>query len=347
MTGEFEPQRYLLMACAGDHVHSRTIARIVSTVKQRIQPVVLINDALDRRQVIEDLNDFGVDQSAVVILRVEHDSKWTRDFGPTTMLSARGIRVVDWLYSEERQLDDDVSLGLTALSETQVELLPLEIEGGNLLSNGCGLIVTSERSLQVNQELGFARAAFELADQLGATDLVVLEPLCGEETQHVDMFATFVSPTTIVVGSYDEHIDPVNAALLDRNARILSNVVTPQGRLNVVRIPMGSREGNYWRTYTNCIFANGVLLVPGYRGFDDPIVRAQVLNTYRRLLPDWIIESIDASDLIESGGALRCASLNLTDLSNPLFSTPEEEVPVFDHYHKSPDWHVGNLNTIR
>ena len=325
--GEFEHQQYLLMSSASDRTHAKTIARVIREVQNKIRPVVLVNDSMDRDQLIEDLEEYGVDLENVSVVHVEHDSKWARDFGPTTLLSPNSVYLLDWLYSKDRKHDDDVTIHISRISRTQAEFSPLEIEGGNLISNGNGVIVTSERFLRQNQENNIGQIGFELTRQLGAIDLVVLESLVGEETEHVDMFATFTSPNTVVVGSYDPKIDPINAEILDRNAELLSKIRTRSGPLKVFRIPMGSRHDECWRTYTNCIYANGVLLVPSYGEQDDPKILREVIATYKSLLPGWKVTTVDASDLIVDGGALRCASLNIMRLNQPLESTPWGEVP--------------------
>ena len=251
---------------------------------------------------------------------------------------------------------------MARISQTTAEYTPLKLEGGNLLSNGRGVIVTTERFLEQNDDYNIGQVGIELSRHLNASSIVVLEPLVGEDTRHVDMFATFTSPRTIVVGSYDPAIDPVNAAILDRNAQLLSQVKTARGRLRVVRIPMGSQEGNCWRTYTNCVYANGVLIVPSYGEFDDPDVIARVLKTYRRLLPGWKITTVDASDLIEEGGALRCATLNITKLDKAFDSTPDYQFPrIFEQLDDTPrtipptacqptaenEWDVVDLTFLR
>ena len=105
--------------------------------------------------------------------------------------------------------------------------------------------------------------------------------------------------------------------MLDRNADRLAALSTDVGPMIVERVPMGKHRDGLWRTYTNCIFANGVLLMPSYqKGETERADKA--LSVYRRLLPHWRIVRIDASHLIEIGGALHCASLNVSRLTNRL-----------------------------
>jgi agmatine/peptidylarginine deiminase len=136
----------------------------------------------------------------------------------------------------------------------------------------------------------------------------MLKPLRGERTGHVDVFASFATPDTIVIGRYDASADPVNAAVLDENASILSRVRMLDGRpLRVARIPMPPSRGGVWRSYTKVIYANGKVLMPSYPTLDPRGFRT-ASEAYSRLLPEWKVIPIDCDALVEYGGALRCVS---------------------------------------
>ena len=65
-----------------------------------------------------------------------------------------------------------------------------------------------------------------------------------------------------------------------------------------------------WRSYTNVIYANGVLLVPRYPE-SDPASLEQAVATYARLLPGWRVKALDVGELHGLGGALHCISNNI------------------------------------
>jgi agmatine/peptidylarginine deiminase len=208
--------------------------------------------------------------------------------------------------------DDFVPEALAKLLDLPVDTVPLDIDGGNLLSNGSGLAIITTQIFDDNLAFGYDESTVIdiIKQRYGFEQLVILEPLIGEEAGHVDMFATFTAPDTVVVGAYNRRYDPKNAELLDRNASILANTVINNSRLKVVRIPMPPHENGIWRTYTNVIYANGIVLVPVYSTYYFPS-RVRALNTFARLLPGWEIFGIDSSKLIENEGALHCISMNL------------------------------------
>ena len=111
----------------------------------------------------------------------------------------------------------------------------------------------------------------------------------------------------MLVGSYEKSADPKNAAILDRNAKLLAGVETPYGKLRVVRIPMGNNADGRFRTYTNGIFANGTFLLPSYAKHNTDADRRAV-EIFARELPKWKILRVDCESLIQRDGALRCIS---------------------------------------
>jgi hypothetical protein len=188
----------------------------------------------------------------------------------------------------------------------------IALDGGNLLTNGQGLCLATTQLLETNRAFGYEdNCVTDTIKRLfGAEEIVYLERLEGEKTGHVDLFAAFTAPDTVVVGDY-AGIDPANAAILDRNAERLSKVVTSSGPLKVVRLPMPPRGKDYFGgSYTNVLFANGVLLVPSWPNVPRE-TEDQVMATYRRLLPGWDVVGIDVGDLMSYGGVLRCVSLPL------------------------------------
>jgi agmatine/peptidylarginine deiminase len=215
-----------------------------------------------------------------------------------------------------RPKDDTAPQGVAAQLHLTAVRAPLSLEGGNLLSNGRGLCLTTTMLYDGNRERGHTEGSLRkvLRDFFGAQETVFLEPLSGEPTGHVDMFAAFTDANTVVVGQYDTAIDPTNAAVLNRNAARLARIRGPEGPLQVVRIPMPPRDGEQWRTYTNVVFANGVLLTPAYERIDPQGQRAAA-DTFQRLLPGWRITGIDVSGLIANGGALHCISMNAPRLA--------------------------------
>lgn len=326
LPGEFERQRALVVSCH-EFIDDmpELLSEIIRQVHGRLEVVALVNDVAEYHAALEAFSFHAAPLADVHFAEVSHDTMWCRDYGPLVVVDRRGrLAVVDPEYVRGvRPLDDEVPRELGNALRMPVVETALRIEGGNLLSNGRGVCITTQHVLEANADQadeGTVRDWFGAC--FGSRDVVFLEALDGEDTGHVDMFATFVSPNLVVVGSYDPDVDPINAALLDRNAERLSRIRTDSGPLRVVRIPMPPHEPGVWRTYTNVVFANGVLLVPIYPDVD-PEGRRVALRTFERLMPGWRVVGVDATRLVELGGAMHCVTMNLGPLRDlPLFPAP-------------------------
>ncbi|MEX0820253.1 MAG: agmatine deiminase family protein [Pirellulaceae bacterium] len=337
LPGEFETHRSLLLGTyflASDAPH--VFSDLVRAARESTRVVALVNDFADLNAAQNALLAGGLPADCVRFIPVEHNTMWIRDYAPLILVGPDQQTVlIDAAYDEaNRPADDCVPQVLAEQLNLPLISTSLKIDGGNLLSNGQGIIVATTSLIQCNVELGWSKR--EIHERLlalcGATQIVFVEPLAGEPTTHVDMFATFVSPNTMVVGSYGDD-DDENGNILDHNAMLLSQVQTSSGPLRIVRVPMPRHDDGVWRTHTNVAFANRVLLVPVYPDQDDRYSK-QVLRTYRELLPTHHVVGIDAETICESGGSLHCITMNLGPIDRfPILPIPD---PAGDQQNSDP-----------
>ena len=315
LPGDFQPARAILVVVgrlARDY--PKLLAEIVSLARKRVSVVSLVSTPAERDKVLRVLASAGLPPNTVRFVRVPTNTIWVRDFGPIFVKRSDGAKVaIDVEYEKDgRRQDNDAAAAVAAHLEVPVLYAPILLEGGSLLSNGRGLCVTTAVAVNRNISRGYDLATIRklFRKNFGIRRIVLLEPLRGETTGHPDMFACFTDPRTIVVGAYPRAVDPVNAAVLDRNAALLAKVQVAGGKLRVVRLPMPHNQDDLWRTYTNGLFANGLLLVPHYPGADTAGQRS-AMATFRSLLPGWEVRGIDAGKLIAREGALRCITMHV------------------------------------
>lgn len=293
-----------------------TILKVAEHVRQNIQVVLVVESQDARRRAIAALQRRKIPLESIRIIQTKHNSCWVRDYGPLVLRTPEGPLWLSSFKMKRLLLNPANHLFPHALGRrfgVPVRDIPLYLEGGNLITNGRGLYVATNQVLADNLQLGFSPddVTALMTKHLGAKQVVFLEPLVGELTGHVDIFATFPRPDTIVLGQYSPEDDPVNRDVLERNAKALRAVKTEQGPLKVVRIPMAPRgEQVFGGSYTNVIYANGVCLVPSYRKLD-PEGLSKAMAIYRRLLPGWKVVDVDAVEWIIQQGALHCLTLHL------------------------------------
>lgn len=307
---------------------------------------------------------------------------WIRDYGPEILVTPEGgFQFIDMGYysgqfatcpSSPEQIpagrpSDDVSptrLGPSFLkTDGEVYRPALRTEGGNLQTDGQGTCVHMRRDvLRQNQFSRWSYSQDELDDVYRAfyncPQVITLEslapdpdPSVGDRTNidHVDMFVSFVSAQTVIVGSIDPEdaeFDPTNAAIMNTNAQTLNDA-----GYNVVRVPMparyctvhhpttcvanpnearecGAGVDRVWATYTNSILIGSRMLVPVYhdpisessplpKDVKDRIQRqeAQALDTFQATLdaeygPGAIaVVPVVSDDMIPCLGSMHCISM--------------------------------------
>ncbi|NLF85793.1 MAG: agmatine deiminase family protein [Lentisphaerae bacterium] len=324
---EFNPQSALLIG-ANELVryHQSVFKDLVRVAYGKLPIVGFVNDN-DEAELGQSLLDAaGIPIQAVSFVKHPLDSMWLRDFGPFfTRWSDGNVSIVHPVYSnpdpnERRPRDDALSTFIGETLGLKVEHMPLIVEGGNLLSNGDGLMVTSTRVIDrpENRHHSLQEIGRMLQRYFGCRTWVYLQPLEDEPTGHVDFCMVFLRRNLVVVGRLDPAREPVNAAILDEMAEKLNGLPTSMGPMVVERLPMPPRtEAGDWRSYCNVLLLNGTILMPSYTGVD-PALEAEAEATYRRLMPAWKVEKILSDSLVRKRGVLHCIGTTIPGHVNVL-----------------------------
>ncbi len=260
-------------------------------------------------------DEMGIRLDNVQFFEYTHEAFWTRDFGPWSVKLPNGtIGYVDAKYYPTRYLDDAVPTLLAEYHQLPVFRPRLSAEGGNVMTNGAGLCITTTRLAYNNPP----KRSFEVHDMLrrwlGCEQTHFLEPLDNERTGHVDLFAKFTQPDIVVLGAYEADSDLENAIRMDRNAQRLARIRLSDGRpLKVIRIPMPPSDSPVFRTYTNALTINNTLVMPIYTDYPELNTAARAI--FEEALPeDTVVETVEADSVIEVGGAVHCTTMQLSTL---------------------------------
>ncbi|MFN3200151.1 MAG: agmatine deiminase family protein [Bradymonadia bacterium] len=329
---EFENTDAVLLSWAGDL--SPFFADVVEGIVDAA-PVYIITPSVGYSNSVRDyLARRGIPTDDVKFFEFENDAFWTRDYGPVPVALADGRPAfIDHRYYPNRRRDDAVPTLMGRFFDVPTFRPQLSTEGGNFMANGEGLCVATEWVVEQNPGLGTSGVLDIKRDYYGCDDTVILERMEGEGTGHVDMFAKFTTRDTVMVGSYDRRQDPVNAAILDRNAERLANTRLADGSfLRVIRIPMPASDYPVYRSYTNSLIVNDTVIVPTYRR--DRTYEGQALAAYQQAFPaNYKIVTVDSEDVIQLAGAVHCVTMgfNLADVEpgvdQPRPDTPEPQDP--------------------
>lgn len=325
IAGEFEKQNAILISISELlPQHGSVLKRIAELTEKHVPLVVLFNDSKQVIEAIKVLQTSKQNLSHVQFLQFKLDTVWIRDFGPVLAEKPDGVMSIDFFYSGQRPTDDHFPRDWAKLTSAQHNSVPWTIQGGNLLSNGIGLALTTTRIFDDNTVV-FKRkpgvdprkeqqefVVNEFKKYTNLKHIEVLAPLQNEKTKHVDMFATFTSSKEVLVAKLDPRLDPTNARILDYNAERLKRITIDGKQLKVHRIPIPVRRGTSWSPYTNVIIANKLIMMPVMQT-DNRTTMREAIDVYRRVLPDHRVATVDITTMAKLQGALHCMSVHVPD----------------------------------
>ena len=324
LSGEFEPQRAMLLSISDlMPQHHGVLKELIAKTSGHLPIVILVNDKKQLEAAVKIAESTGADLDHVSFYVFKLDTIWLRDFGPRFVENESGTQSIDFYYDGTRPKDDQFPNQWGELAGIKNTTVEWTLQGGNLISNGQGLAFTSTRFFEDNHvrfpfrnspnNVEYERRKLVVdafKKECNIDRLLFLRPLNPEATKHVDMLTTFLAPDHMLVARVDPRVDPVNAQILDENARFLRTVKVDGRPMRVDRIDIPPRQGKYWSPYTNVIFANDLVLLPVYKS-DSPALVSRAMQTYRKLLPGKHVDTIDMTSMQKLEGALHCLSINV------------------------------------
>ncbi len=255
------------------------------------------------------------------------NSIWIRDYGPWTVYTndVDSLKIVDWIYNRPRPADDVIPevfadhLGI-AMHETTTAPNDMVHTGGNHMVDGLGTAFSSKLIHQENPDKTDAEIDEIMSEFMGVDRYIKMEMLPYDGIHHIDMHMKLLDEETLVMGEYPEGV--ADGPQIEENLDyVRSNFLSPFGNpYKVVRMPMPPDAGDDYpdsggdyRTFTNSVFINKLLLVPIYEEQYDTVA----LNIYRKELPGYKVVGIDCNDIIPASGALHCIT-KLIGTDDPL-----------------------------
>ncbi|UCD17229.1 MAG: agmatine deiminase family protein, partial [Candidatus Zixiibacteriota bacterium] len=242
----------------------------------------------------------GVNMDNTEFIIAPTNSIWTRDYGPWFIFQDEQMAIVDHIYNRPRPLDDVIPQIIGLEWGLDVYGMDLIHTGGNHMSDGLGMSMSTELVYNENPGLYQKEVDSIMRAYLG-NDYTVLDYIESGGIHHIDCWAKFLNPTTILV----KDVSPGDAsyALLNARAEFLSQQISPWGQpYTIVRVycPYGT-------AYTNSLILNGKVFVPifGSNWDDDAIA------LYQDAMPGYEVLGFTGSWY--SNDAIHCRAMGVPD----------------------------------
>lgn len=354
---EWEEVQALTIAWTG---YPSILKQIAANAKTRTKVIILTDDPAGTEEYLTTANAGGAALSMTNIELVEgaYNSIWMRDYAanPVYGNEVDTLVLVDWIYNRPTRPEDDASpslfadhLGLNLYTMTQAPN-DLVNTGGNWMSDGFGTAFASKLILEENvagNPYGVSAKTETQIDAivnefLGIDRYIKMETLPYDGIHHIDMHMKLLDEETLLVGEYPAGI--ADGPQINANIEyVLSNFNSKWGTpYKVIRIPMPDSPSGLWpddnppalyRTYTNAVFVNDMIIYPSYRDEYD----TTAFRIWQESMPGYQLVPIDCDDngnnIIAQSGAIHCIthSVGVADplliSHQPLRDTDNTTVP--------------------
>ena len=293
---------------------------IVAELSEDVMVTTIVGSSSEETSARSSYTSGGVNMANTQFIIAPTNSIWTRDYGPWFIFEDNRMAIVDHEYNRPRPQDDVIPQVIGAEWGMNVYGMDLEHTGGNHMSDGLGMSISTE--LVYNENPGITEAEVDsiMLEYLG-NDYTVLDYIESGGIHHIDCWAKFLNPTTILVK--DVPSGSSSYALLNARAEYLSQQMSPWGRpYTVVRIycPYGT-------AYTNSLILNDKVFVPIFsNSYDDAAIQ-----TYEDGMPGY--EVIGFYGSWYDNDAIHCRTMGVPD-REMLFV---EHVPLPDVVGAAPE----------
>ncbi len=307
---EFQPMSGVMVAYYNRFGVPVSLLRELSLITQL---KVLVFPASDSNTVKGLLSSGGVNMENVDYWVIDHNSYWTRDYGPWFILDGNGqLGVVDFTYNRPiRPKDDAAMVAIASKMGLPRYEMPLLHTGGNYMVDGYGTAASTDLVLEENPNMTAAEVRTLFSNYLGIDNYMLLNDPLGDYIAHIDCWGKFLDVDKVLIGQvsttnshYNEYEDA---------AATFANAFTPWGNhYQVYRVYTPGGEGRA-TPYTNSLILNNHVFVPitGSQ-WDDAAV-----DVYQQAMPGYtivpIMQTFSAPWL--NTDALHCRTHELADVN--------------------------------
>ena len=285
---------------------------LVDTLSQITQVRVLCDNASRIDSARSYFSQEGVNMSNVTFWNIEHESYWTRDYGPWFILDGNdSVAVIDFTYNRPSRPNDDASLQyiVNYMNIAKYDM-PMVHTGGNYMSDGYGTAASTQLLIEENPTETEASLRKMAEDYLGVNPYLIVNDPMDDYINHIDCWAKFLAVDKVLVGMVPA-TDP-RYADYEAAASFFANTLTPWGnRYKVYRVFTPSRDTIQTTPYTNSLILNDHVFVPqtGSEWDDDAIA------VYEYAMPGYTIVPVMETDYAPwlNTDALHCRTHEMAD----------------------------------
>ncbi|MCK4404011.1 MAG: agmatine deiminase family protein [candidate division Zixibacteria bacterium] len=290
---------------------------LIAEMSEDIEVWTIVEDPDEQASATSTYQSGGVNMDNAFFIIAPTNTIWTRDYGPWFIFDGAGnYGIVDHIYNRPRPDDDVIPEVIGNEWRIPVYGMDLTHTGGNHMSDGLGMSMSTRLVYYENPDKTEAEVDSIMKDYLG-NDYTVLNYIESGGIHHIDCWAKFLNPTTILI----KDVSPGHPSyhLLNQRADFLATQLSAWGRpYTIVRVycPSGYPE----TAYTNSIILNNKVFVPISNSSWD----TTALGVYQEAMPGYEVLGFYGSWY--DNDAIHCRIMGVTDR----YMLFVDHIPLFD-----------------
>jgi agmatine deiminase len=273
---------------------------LIAEMSEDVVVTTIVGSASEENSAHAAYASGGVNMENVQFIIAPTNSIWTRDYGPWFIFADGQQAIVDHIYNRPRPYDDLIPKVIGSEWGLPVYAMNLVHTGGNHMSDGLGMSMSTRLVYDENPGKTPAQVDSIMLAYVG-NDYTVLDYIESGGIHHIDCWAKFLNPTTILIKDVSPS-DP-SYALLNARAAYLSQQISAWGQpYTIMRIycPGGT-------AYTNSLILNKKVFVPLFGSSYD----ATALQVYEEAMPGYEVLGFTGS--WEYNDAIHCRAMGVPD----------------------------------
>ena len=230
---------------------------MIAEMSEDVMVTTIVADASEEATVTSTYTSNGVNMTNTNFEYSATDTYWIRDYGPWWIEDGSDdVAVTDYTYNRPRPNDNAIPGEMATFLSEDVYLMGLEHTGGNYMTDGMGVAVSSDLVADENSSLTQTQIDQIMEDYLGIQTYHVVNDPNGDYIKHVDCWAKFLDVDKILIREVPTgHAQYAELeAVVDYFEAQTSSYGTPY---EIYRVDTTNDE-----PYTNSFILNDKILVP-------------------------------------------------------------------------------------
>ena len=229
---------------------------------------------------------------------------WIRDFSP--VIAGNQVKfdyLPDYLtLADANLIDNSFNRWFDKVGMQYGKESNLILDGGNVVDNGAGKVIITDRFLYDNPQFTKAQAKNRLKKLMGATHIAIIKESPGDATGHSDGMVMWTDENTILLQDHPTNI----------KNQIVNELKNSFPGVKIVIVP-DYYEDETWgdfssacNLYVNSLVTNDYIYVPTFNDSHD----TEMLNFIQSHTSKKVVE-VPAEKVCFMGGSVRCLSWQL------------------------------------